>query len=93
MTPEGKIVAFIRRRVKAMGGLVRKCSWEGHAGAPDLLVMLSGRHFWVECKAPGEKPRPIQIREIELMKSTGGCEVYVCDSLEAFNAVLEAPHE
>ena len=84
MAPEGKVVAAIRRRVKAMGGLVRKCSWEGHAGAPDLLVMLSG---------PGEKPRPIQLREIGLMKSAGGCEVYVCDSLEAFNAVLEVPHE
>ena len=45
MTPEGKLVAYIRRRVRELGGLCRKCSWEGHAGAPDLLILLRGRRF------------------------------------------------
>lgn len=89
MTPEGKVVAAIRRRVKTMGGQVRKCSWEARAGAPDLLVMIQGAHFWIECKAPGEKPRLVQTREIAVMRQVGGCSVYVCDSVEAFELVLK----
>ena len=42
MTPEGKVVALIRARVKEANGEVRKCSWEGVRGAPDLLVLLPG---------------------------------------------------
>lgn len=89
MTPEGKIVAAIRKRVKALGGQVRKCSWEARTGAPDLLIMVQGSHFWIECKAPGEKPRLVQNREIAIMRQVGGCSVYVCDSAEAFECILK----
>lgn len=51
MTPEGKVVALIRARVKEANGEVRKCSWEGVRGAPDLLVLLPGVHAWIEAKA------------------------------------------
>lgn len=89
MTPEGKVVAAIRKRVKALGGQVRKCSWEARAGAPDLLIMIQGAHFWIECKAPGEKPRLVQNREIAIMRQVGGCSVCVCDSVEAFEGILK----
>ena len=89
MTPEGKIAAAIRGRVKAMGGQVRKCAWEARAGAPDLLIMIRGSHFWIECKAPGEKPRRVQNREIAIMRQAGGCSVYVCDSAESFEFILK----
>ena len=89
MTPEGKVVAAIRKRVKALGGQVRKCSWEARTGAPDLLIMVQGAHFWIECKAPGEKPRLVQNREIAIMRQVGGCSVYVCDSAEAFECILK----
>ena len=89
MTPEGKLVAYIRRRVRELGGACRKCSWEGHAGAPDLLIMLRGRHFWIECKAPGESPRPIQLREHDVMRESGGCIVYVADSRESAEEILK----
>ena len=88
MTPEGKLVAYIRRRVRELGGACRKCSWEGHAGAPDLFVMLWGRHFWIECKAPGESPRALQLREHDVMRKTGGCKVYVADSQETAERIL-----
>lgn len=88
MTPEGKIVAYIRRRVREMGGETRKCSWEGRIGAPDLFVMLWGSHFWIECKAPGKSPRETQIREHEVMRETGGCKVFVADSQETAERIL-----
>ena len=89
MTPEGKVVAYIRRRVRELGGACRKCALEGRAGAPDLLVMLRGSHFWIECKAPGERPRPSQVREHKVMRETGNCRIYVADSREAAEDILK----
>lgn len=89
MTPEGRLVAQIKAAVVSAGGLVRKCSWEGRIGAPDLLIMIRGHHYWIECKAPGERPRVAQLREIFRMRSVGGCEVFVFDSVDAFRDWLE----
>jgi len=80
MTPEGKVVAAIRSTVRNAGGLVRKVEWSGVRGAPDLFVMLGGRHCFVEVKAPGNRPDPHQTREHLRMARVGGCEIYVIDS-------------
>lgn len=40
MTPEGKIEAHLKKRVKALGGEVRKMRWIGRVGAPDRLALL-----------------------------------------------------
>lgn len=37
---ESKIEAYLVKRVKALGGEVRKVQWIGRRGAPDRLVML-----------------------------------------------------
>lgn len=92
-TPEGQLVAHIKKVVKAAGGEVRKCEWAGRVGAPDLFIMYKGRHFWVECKAPGEGVRPTQEREIEKMRAAG-CTVFVADDPAwfdyRFNLIIEA---
>ena len=64
MTPEGKVIALIKKRIKEAGGEVRKCAWENCRGAPDLLVMLPGIHAWIEA-------------ETETRMTTAGCKVYV----------------
>ncbi len=78
-TPEGKVVSKFLSRCKALGFDVRKCSWEGRRGAPDRFVMAEGKHYWVEFKAPGEKLRAHQEREIARMRGAG-CTVYVIDN-------------
>ena len=88
MTPEGKIVAYLKKVVREHGGLVRKVEWSGVRGAPDLLVMLYGRHVFVECKRPGEKPEPHQEREHKRMLEIGGCHVVVIDSEEAADELI-----
>ena len=90
VTPEGKNVAYLKKRVKELGGECRKCSWDGHAGAPDWLIMLArpACHFWCEMKAPGERPRPIQKHEIHIMQ-TAGCVVFVCDSPAEIDDMLK----
>ena len=61
---ERDIEDYLNKRVKAMGGEVRKVQWIGRNSAPDRLVMLpngrtfavdeigGGRTIWVEVKNP-----------------------------------------
>ena len=98
---ERDIEDYLVKRVKAMGGEVRKVQWIGRVGAPDRLVMLpstcatgwGGQEvevpttIWVELKAPGAKPRPSQVREHERMRSMGQ-RVMVIDSLEGVEELL-----
>lgn len=90
---ERDIEAYLVRRVKALGGEVRKVKWIGRRGAPDRLVMLPvddwGRDttLWVELKAPGKKPEPHQVREHARMRAMGQT-VLVIDSLEGVEELL-----
>lgn len=85
---ESEIETYLVLRVKGMGGEVRKVRWVGRNGAPDRLVMLPDRPaLWIELKAPGEKPRPHQVREHERMRRMGQV-VAVVDSLDGVDEVL-----
>lgn len=81
MIRERDVEAYFVRKVKEFGGEVRKVKWLGRRGAPDRVVFLNGT-YWVELKAPGEKPRPEQLREHGRM-GTHGAWVYVLDSFES----------
>lgn len=90
---ERDIEDYLVKRVKAMGGEVRKVQWIGRIGAPDRLIMMRslalgiGFTVWVELKAPGAKPRPSQLREHERMRAMGQ-RVVVIDSLEGVEELL-----
>lgn len=98
---ESDIEKHLVKRVKELGGEVRKVQWIGHRGAPDRLVMLPsewtdpaalypsrwGGAIWVELKAPGAKPEPHQLREHETMRSMGQ-RVVVIDSIEGVEELL-----
>lgn len=50
--------------VKAAGGWCPKFISPGTAGMPDRIVLMPGGHLgFVEVKAPGQKPRKLQIRK------------------------------
>ena len=90
MTPEGKNVNLLRREVRRLGGIVRKCHWEGVRGAPDLFLMLPwGEHCWVEMKAADGHLAPHQQREIAHMRKAGAIVrvLYTRRDIESF--VLE----
>jgi hypothetical protein len=85
---ESVIEAYLVKRVKALGGEIRKAKWIGRAGAPDRRVMLPGRPpTWVELKAPGVQPEPHQVREHNRMRRLGEL-VEVIDSMEGVDAWL-----
>lgn len=69
------------KSAKRNGWSHRKVRWIGRRAAPDRLYMKPGTgFFFVEYKRPGEKPRPDQAREIELIRSCG-ITVYVIDNV------------
>ncbi len=48
---ERDIERYLIKKVKGLGGCVRKIKWMGRNGAPDRLILLKGSHF-VELKRP-----------------------------------------
>jgi hypothetical protein len=88
MTRESDIEKYLVKRVKDVGGQIRKAQWVGHVGAPDRRVMLPNRMpIWIELKAPGKKPEPHQIREHNRMRKLGEL-VEVIDSYEAVDNLI-----
>ena len=86
MMRERDVVDRLIARVRALGGDVRKARWLGRNGAPDLFVLLPGRHLFVELKRPGAKPTMIQLREHARLRAAG-CRVEVVDSIERADEV------
>lgn len=75
--------------VKMMGGICPKLTSPGFDGMPDRLVLLPKRKFgFVEVKAPGEKPRPLQIARHKLLRKLG-FKVYVLDDIEQIGGILD----
>ena len=88
MTKESDIEKYLVKRVKDVGGQIRKAQWVGHVGAPDRRVMLPNRMpIWIEVKAPGKKPESHQLREHNRMRKLGEL-VEVIDSYEAVDNLL-----
>lgn len=67
------------RTVKNAGGIAPKFTSPGTVGMPDRLIILpEGKVCFVELKAPGQKPRPIQIRQMDRLTQLG-CMARIID--------------
>lgn len=84
-TIEQKLV----KAVKARGGICPKFVSPGMDGMPDRLVLFpQGQMGFVEVKAPGQKPRALQLSRHRLLKSLG-FKVYVLDAIEEIGGILD----
>lgn len=82
---EKKLVA----EVKKMGGIAAKFVSPGLDGMPDRLVLLPNRKVaFVELKAPGMKPRPLQLRRIKQLQKLGFV-CYVVDNADKIGGILD----
>ena len=86
---EKHIEKELAARTRAMGGIAPKFTSPGFDGMPDRLVLLpGGRMGFVELKAPGKKPRALQLARHRLFRRLG-FKVYVIDGIEQIDGVLE----
>lgn len=86
---EKQIEQKLRLAVKKAGGIAPKFTSPGFDGVPDRIILLpGGRMAFVEVKAPGEKPRPLQLARHKLLRSLG-FQVYVLDDEQQIGGILD----
>lgn len=84
-TIEAKLVQI----VKSMGGFAPKFVSPGLDGMPDRIVLLPhARMAFVEVKAHGKKPRPLQVRRKSQLESLG-FSVYCLDDATRIGGMLD----
>ena len=83
-TIEQKLV----KAVKSTGGICPKFVSPGFDGMPDRIVLLpNGKLAFVEVKASGEKPRPLQLARHKMIRHLG-FKVYVLDDERQIGVIL-----
>lgn len=85
---EKEVEKKLVKAVKFNGGICWKFTSPGTAGVPDRIILMpKGRIAFVETKAPGEKPRPLQLSRHRLLSQLG-FKVYVLDALEDIEKII-----
>ena len=75
--------------IKDMGGIAPKFTSPGFDGMPDRIVLLPGGCIgFIEVKAPGKVPRPLQEARHRMLRMLG-YRVYVLDRAEQIIQILE----
>lgn len=85
---EKEVEKKLVKAVKFEGGVCWKFTSPETAGVPDRIVLMpEGRIAFVEVKAPGEKPRKLQLSRHRLLRRLG-FKVYVLDALEDIEKII-----
>lgn len=86
---EKTIEQKFRAAVKAAGGVAVKFTSPGFDGVPDRLALLpGGRMAFVEVKAKGKKPRPLQLSRHRLLRRLG-FKVYVLEDEGQIGGIID----
>lgn len=86
---EKTIEQKFREAVRNAGGLALKFTSPGWDGMPDRLALLpGGRMAFVEVKAPGKKPRPLQLARHRTLRQLG-FRVYVLDDEKQIGEIID----
>ena len=74
--------------LRRVGGLALKFVSPGFSGVPDRLVLIpDGRVAFVEVKAPGQHPRPLQTARLRQLRQLG-FKVYVLDNPQQIPEII-----
>lgn len=86
---ERAIEARLKQRVEDTGGLCIKLAMTYNAGMPDRLCLFPNAFAaFVELKAPGKKPRPIQLYVHDKLRARG-FKVYVIDNYDDIELIIK----
>lgn len=86
---EKKIEHYLVQKIGRLNGLCFKFTSPSNAGVPDRLCILHGDAFFVELKAPGEKPRELQ-KAVARQIRKRGVKVYCLSSKEQVDDLVRA---
>ena len=86
---ERDIEQALKSRIVALGGVCWKLVCPGTTGVPDRICLMGSQVVFVEVKAPGKKPRPIQRRRMSQL-AAHGFTALVVDSVDGIKEVLDA---
>lgn len=86
--PEKQLEYLFLTEVKRVGGMALKFVSPGFAGVPDRLVLIpDGKVGFVEVKAPGKHPRPLQMARHKQLRKLG-FKVYVLDNPQQIPEII-----
>ena len=89
MMREREIEKKLVDAVKTQGGVCWKFVSPGTAGVPDRIILMPmGRIAFVEVKAPGERPRKLQLARHRLSRRLG-FKTFVLDNPEQIGGILD----
>lgn len=89
MKSEKQIEQSLVKAVKNMGGIAPKFVSPGFDGMPDRIVLLPhGLMAFVEVKAPGKKPCPLQVSRHGLLQHLG-FKVYLLNDMNQIGEILD----
>ena len=89
MAEEKRLEQKLVKAVRDIGGLALKFVSPGCDGVPDRLILIAyGKVAFVEVKAKGKKPRPIQIRRINQIKNLGFL-VFILDDEKDIPSIIQ----
>ena len=76
-TPEKRVKTKVESILKNEGAYYFFPATHGYgrSGVPDIIACVNGRFLAIECKAGGNKPTALQVREIENIRLAGGVAV------------------
>lgn len=81
------------KAVRSAGGFCPKLVCPGMDGMPDRMLLFPGGRFaFVEVKAPGKKPRPLQLLRHEQLR-TLGFQVYTLDAPSQISEIILSAKE
>ena len=86
---EKKIEQALVSAVKTQGGICWKFVSPGTAGVPDRIILMPmGRIAFVEVKAPGERPRKLQLARHRLLRRLG-FKTFVLDNIDDIQKIIK----
>jgi len=89
MERERDVERLLKKRVESAGGLCFKFL-SGVSGVPDrLCLFVGGKVVFVETKRKGERPRPLQERQIRKIRELG-FRVEVIDSKQGIEELIQS---
>lgn len=93
LTPERKVKDRVKRVLAGCGAYYFMPATHGYgsSGVPDLVVCLNGLFIGIECKANGNKPTVLQLKNLNDVTIAGGVAIVVDETgVERFEDVLKA---